>query len=483
MASTKAESTPIFIALILFVVLSIVLGVTTYMFYKGEEDAITARKEADAEREIAEKETQEVQEKVDQLKGLVGAPPDPSGPTVEEIMQEYKQNQKIYGETYKRNKADTLDALKKKGATLDPSASTYPLMLQYVIDMNKALFAQISQIDAQLSKTKQAHAAEKDRLNKAHKLTSDALDALQDEIKTNNEKFAQARTEFEKKYEKATGNVRAAQDKIDAIQEKSRRNMNKVTEKINEVDNQLKVTTNALQNARKIDLEAPDGEVIWVNQVDGTVYIDLGYKDGLRRQTSFSVYDHDVSNALTAEPKGTLEVVQVKDDMAIAKITSDIYAKDKLLDPILKGDKIISAVFHRGQPERFAVVGNIDFDGDGRSDLPLLLRLIERNGGVVDAFVDESGNQGGSGKITPRTKYLVIGEKPTDKTKTEILDAYNDMVELADDNGVRVIPLKDLLDHMGFEGQGRSVELGRSANPDDFKPKSGDQPFRRRPAS
>ena len=57
------------------------------------------------------------------------------------------------------------------------------------------------------------------------------------------------------------------------------------------------------------------------------------------------------------------------------------------------------------------------------------------------------------------------------------------MVELADDNGVRVIPLKDLLDHMGFEGQGRSVELGRSANPDDFKPKSGDQPFRRRPSS
>ena len=38
MASTKAESTPIFIALILFVVLSIVLGVTTYMFYKGEEE-------------------------------------------------------------------------------------------------------------------------------------------------------------------------------------------------------------------------------------------------------------------------------------------------------------------------------------------------------------------------------------------------------------------------------------------------------------
>ncbi|MDG2408046.1 MAG: hypothetical protein P8M53_03450 [Pirellulales bacterium] len=473
MASTKAESTPIFIALILFVVLSIVLGVTTYMFYKGEEDAITARKDADNEREIAEKQTQEVQKKVDELKGLVGAPPDPAGPTVEEIMQEYQQNQDVYGETYKRNKGTELD---------DPSASTYPLMLKYLIDMNKLLFDQISQKDSQLTEAEQAHVAEKERLKAAHKLTSDTLDALQDEIKTNNEKFAQDRTAFEKKYEKATDDVRKAQDKITEIQDKSRRNMNKVTEKMNEVDNQLSATTNALQNARRVDLEAPDGEVIWVNQVDGTVYIDLGYQDGLRRQTSFSVYDHDVANALTAKPKGTLEVVQVKPDMSIAKVTSDKFAKDKLLNPILKGDKIISAVFHRGEPERFAVVGKIDIDRDGRSDLPLLLRLIERNGGVVDAFVDELGNQGGSSKVTPRTKYLVMGEKPTDKTKIEILDAYNDMVKLADDNGVRVIPLKDLLDHIGFEGQGRSVGLGRSANPDDFKPKSGDQPFRRRPA-
>jgi hypothetical protein len=35
---------------------------------------------------------------------------------------------------------------------------------------------------------------------------------------------------------------------------------------------------------------------------------------------------------------------------------------------------------------------------------------------------------------------------------------------------------------MGFEGQGRSVGLGRNADPDDFKPSGEDQSFRRRPA-
>lgn len=473
MASTKAESTPIFIALILFVVLSIVLGVTTFMFYKGEEDAIIARKQAEDEWKVENEEKKETQNNVDELKGLVGAPPDPAGPTVEEIMQEYEQNQNVYGETYKRNKGTELD---------DPSTSTYPLMLQYLIDMNKELYEQISQKDSQLTEIEKVHVAEKERLKAAHEATQAELGTLSDEIKTNNEKFSLDRLAFEKKYNKATEDVRKAQDKITEIQDTSRRNINKVTEKVNEVDNQLKVTTNALHNARKIDLEAPDGEVIWVNQVDGTVYIDLGYQDGLRRQTTFSVYDHDVANALTAEPKGTLEVVRVDGDMSVAKVTSDQFAKDKLLNPILKGDKVISTIFHRGQPERFGIVGKIDIDGDGRSDLPLLLRLIERNGGVVDAFIDESGNRGGSGKITPRTKFLVMGEKPTDKTDEKLLDAYNTMVRAATDNGVRIMPLKDLLDHMGFEGQGRSVGLGRNADPDDFKPSGEDQSFRRRPA-
>ena len=139
---------------------------------------------------------------------------------------------------------------------------------------------------------------------------------------------------------------------------------------------------------------------------------------------------------------------------------------------------MISTVFHRGQPEHFAIVGKIDIDGDNRSDLPLLLQLIERNGGIVDAFVNEAGKVGGDGKISPRTKFLVVGEKPTDKTEESLLNAYNKFVKIAMENGVRIMPLKDLLDHMGYEGQGRSVGLGRSANPDDFK----DQRFRRRPA-
>lgn len=479
MASVKSDSTAIIITLILFVVLSIVLGVTTFIFYKGEEDAIIARERADEDRAAAEDKASEVQKKVDNLKQLVGAQPDPAEPSVEMIVKDFGRHQNVYGETYNKNKEFGIDVPTE---AKDAQSSTYPLMLKYLIDANEELHGWIVQRDTDMTEIKKNHAAEKEKLVAAHEETKGQLNDISAKVQTVQEQFDSDRATFEDKYKTATDDLREAQDKIATIQDTSRKKLRKITENMNEQDNQLKATRAALSNSRKIDLEAPDGEVIWVNQVDGTVYVNLGRYDGLRRQTTFSVYPQDVSNALNAKPKGTLEIVHVGENMSVAKVTSDQLSNKHLLNPILKGDKIISAVFHRGQPEHFAIAGKIDIDGDTRSDLPLLLRLIEQNGGVVDVFVDNLGKVGGSGTITPRTKFLVMGEKPTDKSEEQFLNAYNKMVQAAVENGVRIMPLKDLLDHMGYEGQGRSVGLGRTANPDDFKPTGESEVFRRRPA-
>jgi hypothetical protein len=244
------------------------------------------------------------------------------------------------------------------------------------------------------------------------------------------------------------------------------------------VTNQLDVTKDELVASREVNLEAPDGEVVWVNQANGTVYINLGYGDGLRRQTTFSVYEDNVTNALNAEPKGTIEVVRVdKKHMAVAKVTSD-----EFINPIIKGDRVISTVFHRGRPERFAIAGFVDIDGDGDSDLELLVSLIKRNGGVIDALIDDEGNRDGT--LSPRTKFLILGERPTDKDDAKILREYDRIITSAEKNGVKKMALKDLLDHMGYRGRERSVGLGRHANPDDFVPagNQGSSPFRRRPS-
>ena len=81
--------------------------------------------------------------------------------------------------------------------------------------------------------------------------------------------------------------------------------------------------------------DVADGRVSWVNQ-NGTVWINLGAADSLRRQMTFTVYDADQHDAAKAEKKGSLEVTRILGDhMAEARIT-----EDDPKNPIITGDQV-----------------------------------------------------------------------------------------------------------------------------------------------
>ena len=153
--------------------------------------------------------------------------------------------------------------------------------------------------------------------------------------------------------------------------------------------------------------EVADGRITWVNQ-NGTVWINVGSADAIRRQVTFNVYDADENDADRAVKKGSIEVTRVMGDhSAEARIT-----QDSPTNPILTGDNIYSPVWHRGKKLRFAFAGVIDFDDDGVSDLKLARELIELNGGVVDAYLDDNGKI--VKDITPNTRYLRSRRTPVE---------------------------------------------------------------------
>ena len=84
MANGK-ETTAYQIGLIISVVLVLVLGITTFMFYKAEEEALKSRKVAQEEKQEADEKKREVQSRLDTLKNVVGKKSDPADP-VEDIM-------------------------------------------------------------------------------------------------------------------------------------------------------------------------------------------------------------------------------------------------------------------------------------------------------------------------------------------------------------------------------------------------------------
>lgn len=218
------------------------------------------------------------------------------------------------------------------------------------------------------------------------------------------------------------------------------------------------------------NFEVADGRISWVNQ-NGTVWINLGTADALRRQVSFSVYDADQHDADKTSRKGSIEVTRLLGEhLAEARITEETPT-----NPIMTGDRIYSQVWHRGKKLRFALTGFIDFDGDGKSDADLARELIELNDGIVDAYVTPEGKI--VGEITAKTHYLVRGDLPELATQTALQQAYNDMTREATALGVRTISIHDFLNQMGYAPRDRTVPLEEPTAVDfPARPRSGNAP-------
>jgi hypothetical protein len=147
-------------------------------------------------------------------------------------------------------------------------------------------------------------------------------------------------------------------------------------------------------------------------------------------------------------------------------------------EPILPEDTVYSPTFKKGQKTRFALVGLLDINGDGKSDLAKVKSIIAMNGGIVDAELTEEGII--SGKMSLETKYLVKGDRPTDKSDQKMLDGYSRMMDEATRLGIEPMSLSMLLDRMGYMENRSTVPLssggsggtGRQQQSDTFRPRS-----------
>ena len=188
-----------------------------------------------------------------------------------------------------------------------------------------------------------------------------------------------------------------------------------------------------------------DGEIVWVNGRTGTVKINLGSGDGLRRQTTFSVVDKRAAGATDETIKGRIEVTHIEGEhLAEARILAD-----NPTDPILPGDKIYSPAWQKGYKLRFALTGLLDIDGDGASDRTKLKSIIATVGGIVDAELLDDGTI--AGKMTLATHYLIMGVEPTEDSSEPFRGGNTEITEQASRLGVRIIPLDKFLQRAGFQ--------------------------------
>lgn len=232
----------------------------------------------------------------------------------------------------------------------------------------------------------------------------------------------------------------------------------------------------------KTSFEKPNGEVRWVDNQNGLVWINLGSVDNLPTRTTFSVYTKAHNGVARGQEdiKGAIEVTRIIDDhTAEARITHD-----ELYQPIAKGDPIFTPAWSAGRKENFSFIGLIDLDGDGKSDRQQIHELIAAAGGGVDNEVTDEGKRIRYTKFpsewvehdenTPgidvNTKFLVVCQIPdinlaakdSDKERIGAMLKHRKFLEQeARQQGVRLVSLNDFLKWIGYTPQRRLFVPGK----------------------
>jgi hypothetical protein len=454
------ESQGFQIALIVFVMLTVLLSLTTFVFFRNYQSEQQKSKDAQAAASTANQKASDLQAERDQYLTNIGVPAAEKKEAIQEIW------------TKDMNAAAPL-----LGANLPDDQKTYRKvldMLQAVIRKNNA------DLQKQASDLREAKALYETKTT-TYESELKRL-AAENEAKIND--YMQARaTITDQNQQLNESNKHMADDMAKnektAMSDKAQLQgqIAKLEESIKKMQTQLRLKSDDLNKlSGKFDVNAhPNGKIVWVNALENLAYINLGSDDRLRKRVTFSVFDPSTTDVSALKPKtdtssssdsdkavseaqskGSIEVINITGPhMSVCRILNDTNAK-----PILPEDVIFTPLWRAGQQEHFALMGAMDVDGDGINNRAKIHDLIRQSGGIIDAEVDEKGNL--QGAVTYETRYLVKGKGDAHEgsSRTGADKLLSDATKL----GVDTIDLAKFLDMMGYVSKSAEEKTSAAVN-------------------
>ena len=473
MASREGQGMQI--AVILFAILTVLLAVTTYIYYAASETkekerqaAVDAEKVSTSAQHKANYKTAalkymlgfiKTRKEVDDLKALAGGGEDTE---VNAWLAQYDRDMELYG-----NASTETDR-------------NYVNLPGYLILTMHSRNASVSASNKQYVDEQNARAdnvkAEQDRASKAEEgLKSEQASSLDGRTK-----YEESQKETQKAAQAAAAMASATQTKAKKDAEAAAAELTALGSsfsKLGVVKDQLAKEVKVLESVQGVNIDNPDATIIWINQKQRLVWIDRGFDDGLGRQMSFAVYSQNQASLfkqkeqMRKEGTGMEKVKKLssKGRIEVVRITGPHQAEcrileDKTADPILPGDWIHSPAWSPGQRLHFALVGFMDINGDQQSDRETIKHIITMNGGVIDTEIKDTGERD-EGKMSVNTRYVVTGDA-SEKGNLVIknLDQYQKtrtaFFTEVDLYGVEKISVQQLLDMMGWKPEEKTVGLG-----------------------
>jgi hypothetical protein len=415
------------IALIVFVMLTIILSVTTFIFYNNYKDQSATAAAAKKEASDAQNRERTIQEERNQLATAIGFP----------VTEEMKGITAQTDADFKKY-ADLFDT------QVPPDQQNYKKLVEELAKTIDAKNKSLAAASDENQKTRNDLVAAQANFDKTLKEFNDAKAAAQKAAEDNQRNYIAQIAGFAKTAEQSQTQLNQKSQDLQNLQSKAEAEFKKLRDALRQAQETVQSKQGVIEGLTQAAPTVPDGRVSWVNQRDNTVFINVGADDGLQRRISFSVYDRNATDAATAVKKGSIEVLNIRGPhLAEARIMESTNS-----DPIVPGDIIYTPIWHPGQIQHFAIAGFIDFDNDQSSDLAKLRDLIAHNGGVIDAYMDEKGEL--TGRLSYQTNSLILGEAPTEKDLPKVHESFTALRRDSDAYGVPKIQLEAFLTQVGY---------------------------------
>ncbi|MDB5351703.1 MAG: hypothetical protein JWN86_2950 [Planctomycetota bacterium] len=475
------------IAVACFVMLSVVLAVTTYFGFKNyaETDAklVTAQGEVKSEKD----EQAKLQRIVNDLKDTIGVTKTEDAEASKAIKKNIDEiTKKVATAADETRKAidqykgaggalGNIDALKQSLDTITSGMNDPAKTLQSTADRLQELLLNQSMIATHLGL--EFHDTRK-QLEAANQVNQAKLDVETKAVKD-------TKTDLEAEHNKHETDRISLGNKVDALQTDT----NKQAQEIIRLKNQLTAMEDdfkkrtddllvQLRNWRDIAekkdtvLDKKDGVVQFVDYGRGEVRTSIGRSVGAHEQMVLSVFDKNAPGLPTDKPKGTVELIQVGPNGSLARI---IDTKNSI-NPIRSGDQLYSPTWDPGRPQQFALIGKMDVNRDGRDDREDLKRMIQASGGIVSYDLPPPGVGVESGKLTPLIAWYVVDDrdafhpaalregKGMGTEEQGFLDKRTTAIKTARLDGIRPLSIERLLSQLGYSYNSPIIGRAEAAN-------------------
>jgi hypothetical protein len=469
------ESQGLKIAVAAFIALTVILTVTSYFLYSAYSSADAKLTSAEEKLSAQQKSANLAITQYDEVRGKVGTKNQEYDQVKEEINAHFKKmDQRLENVTNAVNAAvQKAQADGAQGTELEEAKQNVQKIIaslrsepnkSYIssIDRLQELFENLALLSTELSLNYvnlrkslesatsvakqqvdvEAKAAEKSQADvlgeqKKHEDERGILVTKVTELQTANDKQATQVANLENKNKQQEEDFLRKQETYTTIIREQRDNIER----------------------KELILDRPDGYVTYVDYERGEVLVSLTKRQGARPQMKMTIFDAKSPGIPTEKPKGSIELTQVGEQFSAARIVKTINS----IDPIRLGDIVYSAAWSPNQPMRFALVGKMDVNRDGKDDRDELKRMIQEAGGTIDFDLPPADLGKETGTLSPRIDWYVIDNRmplretfssknaTVEVSQEKLNQRVGEIVREARLNGVRPMTIEHLLAFLGYD--------------------------------